>query len=112
MSLVAEQAKFLLDVCTLIQWCTEQGWTVTGGELLRPVEMQEIYVKGGRSKTMNSKHLQRLAIDLNFFRDGTYICTKEELSSIGKKWESLSPSNRWGGNFSNFKDCPHFERTI
>lgn len=119
MSLNKEQAAFLLDICTLIQWCTEQGWMVTGGELLRPIEMQEIYVKTGRSKTMNSKHLKKLAMDLNFFKDGTYICTVEELAPIGHKWETLSPSNRWGGNFDknwarpdNFKDAPHFEREI
>lgn len=119
MSLVAEQAKFLLDVCTLIQWCTAQGWTVTGGELLRPVEMQEIYVKSGRSKTMHSKHIKKLAIDLNFFKNNEYICTVEDLSTIGHKWEELDNKNRWGGNFDkdwstkdNFKDAPHFERSI
>lgn len=119
MSLVAEQAAFLLDMCTLIQWCTKQGWTVTGGELLRPVEMQKIYVDTGRSKTMDSKHIQKLAMDLNFFKGGEYICTIEELSLIGHKWEELSPKNRWGGNFDkdwnrpdNFKDAPHFERVI
>ena len=119
MPLVAQQAQFLLDVCNLIQWCTTQGWVVTGGELQRPVEMQEIYIKTGRSKTMESKHLRRLAIDLNFFKNNEYICTVEDLSEVGKYWESLSPKNRWGGNFDrdwskkdNFKDAPHFERVI
>lgn len=119
MSLNKQQALFLLDACKLIQWATEQGWVVTGGELLRPVEMQEIYVKTGRSKTMNSMHLKKLAIDLNFFKNGVYICTVDELAPIGKYWESISPSNRWGGNFDkdwskpdNFKDAPHFERVV
>lgn len=120
MSLNNEQAAFLLDMCTLIQWCTEQGWMVTGGELLRPIEMQEIYVKSGRSKTMDSKHLKKLAVDLNFFNaDGEYLCTVKDLEPIGHKWESLNPKNRWGGNFDkdwgkedNFKDAPHFERVI
>ena len=112
MNLVAEQAKFLLDVCTLIQWCTKQGWVVTGGELLRPVEMQEIYVKTGRSKTMNSKHLKKLAIDLNFFKNDVYICEKNLLQECGDYWEKLNPKNKWGGNWSSFKDCPHYERVI
>jgi nucleoside-diphosphate-sugar epimerase len=30
----------------------------------------------------------------------------------GKYWESLYPKNRWGGNFSNLVDCPHFERNV
>ena len=67
MSLVTEQAAFLLDVCKLIQFATERGFTVTGGELYRTLEQQQIYIKTGRSKTMNSMHLKRCAIDLNFF---------------------------------------------
>lgn len=117
MSLVTEQAAFLLDFCKLVTYATAQGFTVTGGELLRPVEMQAIYVKTGRSKTLNSKHLTKCAGDLNFFRNGVYICSVEQLSPFGRYWEGLSPKNRWGGNFDkdwgtedNFKDAPHFER--
>lgn len=107
MSRVAEQAAFLLDVCKMIQWATEQGYVVTGGELSRPVEMQQIYVKTGRSKTMKSRHLDRLAIDLNFFKDGklTY-----DTAGIGRYWESLSPKNSAGMFWKSFKDAPHFER--
>ena len=67
MGLVSEQAAFLLDACKIIQFAAEKGFTVTGGELWRTPEQQEIYVKTGKSKTMNSNHLKRLAIDLNFF---------------------------------------------
>ena len=66
MSLVKEQAAFLLDVAKLINKATELGFVVTGGELARTPEQQAIYVKTGRSKTMNSIHLKRCAIDLNF----------------------------------------------
>jgi hypothetical protein len=34
MSLSTEQAAFLLDACKLIQYATEQGFKVTGGELV------------------------------------------------------------------------------
>ena len=112
MSMVQEQAAFLLDVCDLIQWCVENGWTVTGGELYRTAEQQEIYVKTGRSKTMNSNHLRRLAIDLNFFRDGKLVATKAELAPIGAYWESRDRKNRWGGNFKSLVDTPHFERNV
>lgn len=119
MSLVNEQAAFLKDFCKLIAYADTLGFTVTAGEILRPVEMQQIYVKTGRSKTMNSKHLQKLAGDLCFFKNGKYICSIEELAPLGRFWESLSPKNRWGGNFDknwnksdSFKDAPHFERCI
>ena len=64
---VAAQAKFLQDVAQLLIWCREQGWVVTGGELHRTPEQQAIHVRAGRSKTMASRHLDRQAIDLNFF---------------------------------------------
>ena len=63
MSLNQEQAAFLLDMCKLIQYATEQGFVVTGGELAKTPEQQAIYFKTGRSKTMNSIHLKRCAIE-------------------------------------------------
>lgn len=110
MSLVQEQAAFLLDVANLIQKATTLGWTVTGGELYRTAEQQQIYVKTGRSKTMNSNHLKRMAIDLNFFKDGKLIYDIAALKPIGTYWETLNPKNSWGGNWTSFKDVPHFER--
>lgn len=112
MNLRTEQAFFLLDFIKLIEFAISKGFSVTAGELLRPVEMQEIYVKTGRSKTMNSLHLKKLAGDLNFFLNGKYVCEKEALQEVGDFWESLSPKNSWGGNWSSFKDVPHFERRI
>lgn len=112
MSLVAEQAAFLLDAAKLIQYATEQGWVITGGELFRTAEQQQIYVRTGRSKTMNSNHLKRCAIDLNFFRDGKLVWDKAQLAPLGAYWESLNPKNRWGGNFRSLVDVPHFERNV
>ena len=112
MSLVKEQAAFLLDVAKLINKATELGFVVTGGELFRTPEQQQIYVKTGRSKTMNSLHLQRRAVDLNFFVDGKLTYDKKTLAPLGAYWESLHPKNRWGGNFKSLVDCPHFERNV
>ena len=111
MSLMNEQAAFLLDVCKLIQYATEQGFVVTGGELARTPEQQAIYVKTGRSKTMNSIHLKRCAIDLNFFKDGTCVYNVPMLKPLGDYWESLHPKNQWGGTW-RFVDVPHFQRTV
>ena len=115
MSLVREQSTFLLHVSELIRKASELGFVASGGELYRSAEQQAIYVKNGRSKTLDSQHLKRLAIDLNFFRpshDGTLALTYdvEALRPLGDYWESLDPANRWGGNWNNFKDTPHFER--
>lgn len=110
--MIHEQFAFLKDVCKLIGKAEELGYIVTGGELWRTLEQQEIYVKTGRSKTMNSNHLKRLAIDLNFFRDGKSVYDKEMLRPLGMYWESLAVGkNRWGGNFKSLVDVPHWERT-
>ena len=112
MSLVTEQAAFLLDVCKLITKANELGFTVTGGELFRTLEQQQLYIKTGRSKTMNSMHLKRCAIDLNFFVDGKLTYDVKILTPLGQYWESLSPKNQWGGFWRRFKDVPHFQRTV
>jgi len=116
MSLVKEQAAFLQDVCKLIAKASEMGFIITGGELERKSEMQEIYVRTGKSKTMNSRHLKKCAIDLNFFKynEGNYslVYDTDILKPVGDYWESLNPLNSWGGNWSTFKDVPHFERRI
>ena len=110
MSLRTEQSHFALDIVKLLVWATEQGYEFTFGEAQRPVEMQEIYVRTGRSKTMNSLHLKKLAMDIFFFKDGKYLATKEEVQLLGNHWESMCAANEWGGNWDSFKDVPHFQR--
>lgn len=113
MSLVDEQDMFFEDVTLLYKFCKGLGWKVTMGEVYRTQEQQEIYFKTGRSKTMNSNHLRRLAIDLNFFdKEGKLISSLETLEPVGKYWEMLHTKNRWGGHFTSFKDAPHFERNV
>lgn len=110
MSLVTEQAAFLLDMCKLIKYATEQGFTLTAGELYRTPEQQEIYLKTGRSSTMNSLHLKRLAVDFNIFKNGKLVGDKATLAPLGAYWESLHPLNSWGGNGKKLVDTPHFSR--
>lgn len=115
MSLVRQQATFLVQVQDLLKKASELGFVVTGGELHRTAEQQRLYIKNGRSKTMKSQHLKRLAIDLNFFKEDAegklnLVYDADVLRPIGDYWEGLDPANRWGGNWNNFKDTPHFER--
>ena len=110
MTLVLQQAEFLRHVCLLIDHATQAGFVVTGGELRRTVEQQQLYVKAGRSTTMNSNHLRGCAIDLNFFLDGKLCYDTEKLRPLGEFWQSLHPKNSWGGFWNSFKDVPHFER--
>lgn len=109
-SAVDSQARFLLDMCRLVIKATQMGFVVTGGELFRTAEQQEIYVKTGRSRTMNSLHRDRRAIDLNFFWEGKLTYDKKKLAPLGAYWESLNPLNSWGGNGVKLVDTPHFSR--
>jgi len=110
MKLSEKQAQFLQDVALLILWINQKGWYVTGGELHRPQEMQEIYLKQGKTRTGDSKHTRRLAIDLFLFKNNKVTWNPEHYEPLGEFWESIRPENRWGGNFKGFVDAVHFER--
>lgn len=117
LTLGQSQELFAAHVAQLIQKAFAMGYGVRLGEVMRPIEMQELYVKTGRSKTMNSMHIKKLAIALNLIKDGK-LCTREQIEPLGKWWEELDPANRWGGSWrglveakkSSFVDAPHFER--
>jgi len=117
MTLGQQQELFAKHAVMLINQAWELGFQVRLGEVQRPIEMQEIYVRTGRSKTMDSQHIKKLAIDLVLLRDGK-ICTHEEIKPLGIWWERLDVKNRWGGSWrgliearkSTFVDAPHFER--
>lgn len=108
MSLGYEQEQFALDVIKLLTKATELGFGIRIGEAERTIEQQKLYVQTGRSKTMNSMHIKKCAIDLHFTKDGVLHYPQE----LGDYWESLNPLNQWGGNWNSFKDKPHFQRTV
>jgi len=108
MDLGQHQEAFSHDIVSLAMKAFSLGYEIRWGEVERPIEMQQLYVKTGRSKTMNSMHIKKCAADLHFFKDGV-LCYPEEL---GTYWESLNPLNQWGGNWKSFKDQPHFQRTV
>jgi len=112
MKLSDEQFGFMLDVALLINFCASNGIKVTGGELYRTKEQQKIYFDTGLSKTMDSYHLKRLAIDLNFFINDVLTYKKEDLQKVGNFWEALSSKNKAGMNFKTFPDVPHFQRNV
>ena len=112
MSLVNEQYAFLLDMCKLVQYAQSIGFKMTAGELYRTPEQQEIYMKTGRSQTMDSLHLKRLAVDFNIFKDDKLCYDKKVLAPLGAYWESLHPMNSWGGNGRKLVDTPHFSRGL
>lgn len=127
MTLREKQSLFLSNVSKLIAWSFENGFQMTIGEGLRTTEQQLLYFEGysiqkigsdlkfvqtaRKTKTLQSKHLDKLAIDLNVFIEGIYTVDKSKLQPIGDYWESLNELNQWGGNWATFLDTPHFQMT-
>ena len=109
MSKSDEQWLFLQDVAKLIEYAKSINIKLTGGELYRTKYQQEKYVADGKSKTMHSKHLERLAIDFNFFVDGELTYEVAKIKKLGEFWESLNEKNE-AGMFWKWKDVPHFQR--
>lgn len=84
-------------VAEIIRHAYSNGFELTLGEAYRTEEQQLIYTQSGRSRTMLSRHRDRLAIDFNLFKNGVYITEGKEYRALGEKWEELG--GRWGGRF-------------
>jgi len=123
-TLSSKQKTFTFNVSLLIAYAYSNGFQLTFGEVYRTLEQQKIYFNSGRSKTMNSNHLNRLAVDFNIFYDGKmlffdekkYSVDVETVRPLGEYWESLHPLNRWGADWNKngindetFRDPYHFE---
>jgi hypothetical protein len=99
MTTLDKQKAFSLMVAQLIEWAYQQGYQLVLGEAKRTHEMQELYVKQGKSKTMNSEHCVSLAIDLSLFVNGEYKTDADSYLPLGEKWEGLGGG--WGGRFGD-----------
>jgi hypothetical protein len=131
MTLSEKQFKFTFNISLLITFAWQKGFALTFGEVYRTLEQQKIYFDSGRSKTMNSRHLQRLAVDFNIFkRDNALapwrmmfqdkallIADLQAAQVLGDYWMSLNTENVWGGDWDRdndvldetFRDPYHFE---
>jgi hypothetical protein len=128
MNLSHHQQIFTQNIALLILKANSLGINLTMGEAYRTMEQQELYFHGKsvrvedyrlelisvnkRTRTIQSNHLKRLAVDFNFFIKGVLTYTDPLVEELGKYWESLDPLNRWGGHFKDFYDAPHFERNV
>lgn len=105
MSLAQEQ--FAQSAAKLIQQAITLGYTVTLGEAWRTPQQAQWNADHGTG-IAHSLHLERLAIDLNFFWHGAYVTDGAKLADIGRWWKSQGPLYRWGGDFTHLPDGNHF----
>jgi peptidoglycan L-alanyl-D-glutamate endopeptidase CwlK len=87
---------------------SEQDFTVLEG--IRNINRQRELVKTGKSTTMNSRHLTGHAVDLapwpiSWEWEGFYPIA----DAMKQAAEELEVDLKWGGDWKNFPDGPHFE---
>lgn len=104
------QEEFCQSAAKLIQQATQMGYTVTFGEAWRTPQQAALNAQAGTG-IVHSLHIERLAIDLNFFKDGQYIQDGSQLKDVGEWWKTLGPKYRWGGDFPHLPDGNHFSIT-
>jgi hypothetical protein len=107
MTLREQQSLFVLLVSTLIRHAYEMGYEFTFGECYRTPAQAAINAKDGVGIS-RSLHTQRLAIDLNLFRDGKFLTESEYHKPLGEFWKTLHPLCRWGGDFKPRPDGNHY----
>jgi len=98
MTLSKQQRKFSRLVARLLDQVYAQGFECTLGEAWRTPEQAALNEAKGRGIS-TSLHMDRLAIDLNLFKDGVFLQTTEDHKPIGEWWEKLDTECRWGGRF-------------
>jgi hypothetical protein len=49
----------------------------------------------------SSAHKNKLAVDINLFKDGKFLADTEAHRTLGEWWEQQHPLARWGGRFSD-----------
>jgi peptidoglycan L-alanyl-D-glutamate endopeptidase CwlK len=98
----------LRKVADLALQLTHVDFAVTEGK--RTKERQIQLVKQGASKTLDSRHIQGMAIDVV---DMGASYGKERMIQISMAFKEaaklLSIPIVWGGDWKSFKDTPHFE---
>ena len=99
MTLLEQQQCFTRNVGLLIGFAYAYGYALTFGEAYRTPEQAALNAKSGKG-IANSLHCDRLAVDLNLFKDGQLLCGAYGYSALAQYWLTLHSGNRWGGNFT------------
>lgn len=90
MTLRQKQSKFVHMIAMLILHAEHLGYELTWGETWR-------LPRAGSHPT--SLHYDRLAADLNLFKDGKWLKTTKAHTPLGEYWESIGGT--WGGRFND-----------
>lgn len=108
MSTSKEQQEFTKLLARLLTDLILAGYNPVLSEVYRTPEQQEIYVQQGKSKTMKSKHLERVAADILLFLDGVYLTKNEDYKVMADLWKSYD-ENCVAGYDWKFGDGNHVQ---
>lgn len=92
------QSKFAAMVARLILKAQGLGYEVTLGEAWRS-EFEAMRLAKLKLGIKRSLHCDRLAIDINLFREGVWLTTAAAHQALGEWWESIGGA--WGGRFGD-----------
>jgi hypothetical protein len=104
-----KQRLFVQLIGRLIEFAYQEGYELSFGDAYRSPEQAAANAVAGTG-IAKSLHTQRLAIDLNLFRDGAYLTESEAHKPLGEFWESLHDLCVWGGRFTK-PDGNHYAMT-
>jgi len=105
MTLRQKQSLFARKVANLIIQAEAMGYEVTLGDAYRDPRVHGVMGEKKSYGAALSYHKNRLAIDINLFKDGKYLPDTESHRPLGEWWESQGGT--WGGNFKQ-KDGNHY----
>ena len=91
MSLRKQQSEFARKLGLLIAYAYELGYEITLADV-------QSFPEHGRHKR-GSFHYNRLAADINLFKNGQYLSSTKAHEPLGLFWESIGGS--WGGRYSD-----------
>jgi hypothetical protein len=107
MTLGEKQRLFVRLVGELIRFAYASGYELTFGDAYRSPEQAKANAAAG-SGIADSLHTQRLAIDLNLFKEGIYVTDSAAYKPLGDFWKGLDAGCCWGGDFVTRADGNHF----
>jgi len=94
-----KQFEFSIMLAQLIVFIYAMGYTCSIGDTWAK--------KGeGRKHSKTSKHYDRLASDINLFKDSIYLTAKEDHAQFGAYWKALG--GVWGGDWKS-ADANHYQ---
>lgn len=107
LNLRQKQSLFAQLQAELILYAISLGYEVTCGEYWRS-EHEATRLAAAGSGIRRSLHQDRLACDLNLFKNGVWLTATEDHRVLGEWWVRRHPLCRWGGYFHIRPDGNHY----